>query len=101
MQRLDAIVLECNHDEQMLESSDYPHQLKRRIAGSFGHLANGAAARLLASIDHSRLRTVVAAHLSRSNNRPELACEALSGAWGDGPRASWWRIRTRVCLIVV
>ena len=87
MQRLDAIVLECNHDEQMLEASDYPYQLKRRIAGDFGHLANRAAAQLLASIDHSRLRTVVAAHLSRSNNRPELACEALASAWGQGPES--------------
>jgi len=87
MQRLDALMLECNHDEAMLEASDYPSSLKRRIAGDYGHLANRAAASLLASIDHSRLRTVVAAHLSRSNNRPELAREALASAWGDGPES--------------
>jgi len=87
MQRLDALMLECNHDEAMLEASDYPYPLKRRIAGDYGHLANRAAASLLASIDHSRLRTVVAAHLSRSNNRPELAREALATAWGDGPES--------------
>ena len=85
MSRLDAIVLECNHDPVLLEASDYPAALKRRIAGDYGHLANRAAADLLAAIDHSRLRTVVAAHLSRSNNRPELAREALAAAWGRMP----------------
>ncbi|HWS74206.1 MAG TPA: MBL fold metallo-hydrolase [Quisquiliibacterium sp.] len=87
MQRLDAIVLECNHDAAMLEASDYPAALKRRIAGDYGHLANRASADLLAAIDHSRLRTVVAAHLSRSNNRPELAREELARAWGQAPEA--------------
>jgi phosphoribosyl 1,2-cyclic phosphodiesterase len=87
MSRLDAIVLESNHDEAMLEASDYPRLLKRRIAGEYGHLANAAAAGLLAAIDHSRLRTVVAAHLSRSNNHPDLAREALARAWGQSPEA--------------
>jgi phosphoribosyl 1,2-cyclic phosphodiesterase len=87
MSRLDAIVLECNHDERMLESGDYPYSLKRRIGGGFGHLNNRAASELLGAIDHSRLRTVVAAHLSRSNNRQELAREALARAWGDGPES--------------
>jgi phosphoribosyl 1,2-cyclic phosphodiesterase len=87
MSRLDAIVLECNHDERMLQASDYPYALKRRIAGGFGHLNNEAASGLLAAIDHSRLRTVVAAHLSRSNNRPEIAREALARAWGTGPES--------------
>lgn len=85
MSRLDAIVLECNHDPALLEASDYPAYLKRRIAGDYGHLANGVAAGLLARLDHSRLRTVVAAHLSRSNNRPELARDALARAWGQSP----------------
>jgi len=85
MQRLDAIVLECNHDPAMLEASAYPAPLKRRIAGDYGHLANAAAAGLLAAIDHSRLRAVIAAHLSRSNNRPELARAALAAAWGRAP----------------
>lgn len=87
MSRLDAIVLECNHDEAMLQASDYPMALKRRIAGDYGHLANSASAGLLAAIDHSRLHTVVAAHLSRSNNRPELAREAVARAWGQPPEA--------------
>ncbi|MCO5105630.1 MAG: MBL fold metallo-hydrolase [Burkholderiaceae bacterium] len=77
--RLDALVLECNHDERMLAVNPrYPPALKRRIAGPWGHLDNREAARILAAIDRSRLRTVVAAHLSRHNNRPELAREALA-----------------------
>lgn len=75
----DALVLECNHDPAMLEAGTYPPQLKKRIAGRFGHLDNQAAARLLAALDASRLQHVVAAHLSEQNNRPELARAALAG----------------------
>lgn len=85
--RLDALVLECNHDPDMLEASDYPRALKRRIGGGFGHLSNAQAAGILAAIGHDRLRAVVAAHLSRSNNRPELARDALARAWGAAPDA--------------
>lgn len=78
----DALVLECNHDPGLLARSDYPERLKRRIAGDYGHLSNAAAAGLLAALDGSRLRHVHAAHLSRQNNRPELAADALAGALG-------------------
>jgi phosphoribosyl 1,2-cyclic phosphodiesterase len=77
---LDALVLECNHDLEMLRNSSYPPQLKQRISGSYGHLDNTAAARLLESIDCSRLQHLVAAHLSQSNNTPELAGAALAAA---------------------
>lgn len=83
----DALVLECNHDPGMLAGGPYPAWLKARIAGPFGHLANAAAAALLAAIDRSRLRHVIAAHLSAQNNRPQLACAALAGALGCGPDA--------------
>ncbi|MFA7665569.1 MAG: MBL fold metallo-hydrolase [Burkholderiaceae bacterium] len=77
--RLDALVLECNHDPDLLAGNPgYPPALKRRIGGRWGHLANAEAARILAAIDRSRLRTVVAAHLSQQNNRPELAQQALA-----------------------
>lgn len=79
LSRLDALVLECNHDPRMLAGNlRYPAALKRRIAGPWGHLDNQEAARILSAIDRSRLRTVVAAHLSRHNNRPELARAALA-----------------------
>jgi phosphoribosyl 1,2-cyclic phosphodiesterase len=85
MARIDALLLECNHDPEMLAHSEYPLSLRRRIAGPYGHLSNEAAAGLLAAIDQSRLRSVSAAHLSRQNNRPEFAREALAGAWGVTP----------------
>jgi len=81
LSRLDALVLECNHDPRLLHEGPYPWALKQRIAGPWGHLGNDAAAALLAGLDQSRLRMLVAAHLSRSNNRPELARAALAAAW--------------------
>lgn len=77
-----ALVLECNHDGDLLANGDYPFSLKQRIAGRFGHLDNASAAALLQQVSRDRLRHVVAAHLSESNNRPELAQRALAGALG-------------------
>jgi phosphoribosyl 1,2-cyclic phosphodiesterase len=76
----DALVLECNHDAQMLAGGSYPKVLKDRIAGRFGHLDNAAAAAILVNIDCTRLKHILAAHLSSENNRPELAIRALAGA---------------------
>ena len=81
----DALVLECNHDAGMLADGDYPYPLKQRIAGRLGHLDNEAAAALLASLDTSRLRHVVAAHLSQQNNTPERARAALARALNCTP----------------
>jgi len=75
-----ALVMECNHDPGLLERSDYPASLKQRIASRFGHLDNAQAALLLSTVDCSRLQHVLAAHLSETNNRPELAREALAAA---------------------
>jgi len=74
----DALVLECNHDAQMLATGTYPQALKRRIGGLWGHLDNEAAAALLSQVGRSSLRHVVAAHLSEENNSPALARKALS-----------------------
>lgn len=78
----DALVLECNHDRELLARSRYPAALKARIAGPWGHLANDAAAQILAECAHAGLRHIVAAHLSRENNTPALAAQALAGACG-------------------
>jgi phosphoribosyl 1,2-cyclic phosphodiesterase len=78
----DALVLECNHDLEMLEGGDYPWPLKQRIASRLGHLHNEAAAGLLAALDTSRLRHIVAAHLSQQNNTPDKARTALAKALG-------------------
>ena len=79
----DALVLECNHDPQMLAESVYPVSLKRRIAGVYGHLSNQAATEILAELDNSRLKKVVGAHLSQTNNTPELAQRALQAGLGE------------------
>ena len=78
----DALVLECNHDLDMLWAGDYPKWLKERISGPFGHLSNAASGKLLAALDRSRLKHVFAAHLSHQNNRPALARESLARAMG-------------------
>jgi phosphoribosyl 1,2-cyclic phosphodiesterase len=79
---VDALVLECNHDLDMLRNGPYPPGLKKRVAGRFGHLDNETAAALLARLDRSRLKHVVAAHLSKQNNREELARGALARVLG-------------------
>ena len=83
----DAIVLECNHDAAMLASSRYPPSLKARIGGRFGHLSNATAAEILARCASARLQHVVAAHLSRENNRPDLARAALAACFGGAGEA--------------
>ncbi|KVE34920.1 MBL fold metallo-hydrolase [Burkholderia sp. BDU5] len=80
----DGLVLEANHDVAMLAASRYPASLKARIGGPHGHLSNDAAAAILAELDRSRLRHLVAAHLSQQNNSPALAQAALSAALGGG-----------------
>lgn len=77
-----TVLLECNHDPQLLASSSYPPFLKRRIGGAYGHLANGAAAAIAQALLPRGLRQVVAAHLSEQNNRPDLAREAMAMALG-------------------
>jgi len=78
----EALVLEANHDLDMLWKGDYPQALKARIAGRYGHLDNASAGRILSAIDRSRLQHVVAAHLSKRNNRPGLARAAFAAALG-------------------
>jgi phosphoribosyl 1,2-cyclic phosphodiesterase len=78
----DALVLETNHDSELLRGGGYPKWLKDRIGGPFGHLSNAAAAKLLAALDRSRLQHVICAHLSQQNNRPEVARAALAGVLG-------------------
>ncbi len=75
-----ALVLECNHDTSLLAKGDYPFSLKQRVGGRFGHLNNKDAGALLARLDNSQLQHIVAAHLSRKNNTPELAVRELSKA---------------------
>lgn len=81
----DALVIECNHDADLLAGGRYPPMLKRRIAGRYGHLENAAAASLLDQVERGRLQHVVAAHLSQENNTPALAQAALAAVLGCTP----------------
>lgn len=73
LKHCNVIVLEANHDEDMLRDSNRPWPLKQRIAGRQGHLSNLKAAELLCDVASERLHTVFLAHLSSDCNRPALA----------------------------
>ena len=82
-----ALMLECNHDVEMLAEGPYPPALKRRVGGDFGHLSNHQAAEVLAKMETGLLQHVFAMHISEKNNDPGLAvsvlCEALDCDWDD------------------
>lgn len=88
LDRLDVLVLESNHDSALLTNGPYPWPLKQRISGGQGHLSNADAAQLAAACAHRGLRSVVLAHLSETNNTPELALSATREALR---KASWKR----------
>ena len=75
----DFLILEANHDEELLRTGPYPWAVQQRIASSHGHLSNRAAARFACELLHPRLAGVMLAHLSEECNRPELA-EAVVGS---------------------
>ncbi|WP_423823356.1 MBL fold metallo-hydrolase [Salinisphaera sp. SPP-AMP-43] len=81
----DALIIEANHDPELLAAGPYPASLKARVAGRLGHLSNAQAAELVTQIDTGALQHVVAAHMSESNNRPELARAALAKALACTP----------------
>lgn len=76
----DALILECNHETDLLWSGDYPPSLKQRVAGDLGHLSNEQAAALLTSISTTKLKHLVAAHLSEKHNSPMRVRQVLSEA---------------------
>jgi len=83
-----ALVLECNHDPEMLMNGPYPPALKQRVRSRHGHLANQDAAAFLCELLHRELRHVVLSHLSETNNTPALAEQAVRFALtaaGAGP----------------
>ena len=77
---LDALVLECNYDRDMLWSGGYPRWLKERIAGPFGHLDNQHSGRLLSALDRSKLKHIIGAHLSTQNHKPDIVRTVRAGA---------------------
>jgi phosphoribosyl 1,2-cyclic phosphodiesterase len=74
-----SLVLEFNHDEQMLQDGPYPWHLKQRIRSRHGHLSNSEGAALLQELLHPELEGVFLSHLSEVNNDPKLAVAAADG----------------------
>ncbi len=87
IRNLDAMLLEANHDVNMLQVGPYPYQLKQRILGNRGHLSNELSGQLLGEILHDNMKHVLLGHLSKENNMAELAYETvnLEITLGDNP----------------
>ena len=85
LSRAESLILETNHDLALLANNPrYPEMLKRRISGPYGHLSNGQASDILRALSGGALKRVIGAHLSKANNRPEIAMQALqAGAEGQ------------------
>ena len=90
LQKLDALLLEANHDIRMLQVGKYPYYLKQRILGDRGHLSNENAGRLLCRLLHDNLKAVFLGHLSKENNYEALAYETVCQevTLGDNPYKS-------------
>lgn len=90
LQSCRVLILESNHDEEMLRDGPYPWPLKQRVRSNHGHLSNAASADLLEALLWEGLEAVFLAHLSEVNNRPALAVakanEVLSRQNGCGPQ---------------
>jgi phosphoribosyl 1,2-cyclic phosphodiesterase len=78
LQGCHGLVLEANHDVDLLINGPYPWHLKQRIRSRHGHLSNMDTLELLKTIHHSRLKAVIFAHLSEVNNHPDKVCESVS-----------------------
>ena len=83
-QECDALLLECNHDLDMLAEGAYPYVLKQRVGGDYGHLNNEQAAALLERVNLDRLEHLVISHISEQNNQPSLSHAAIE------PRLQGW-----------
>lgn len=84
----DIVLIEANHDVEMLKAGPYPFYLKKRILGDLGHLSNIAAGELLDSIFSPRLKHVYLGHLSAENNTPMLAYETVTDILKRGGKLS-------------
>lgn len=87
LRALDAVLIESNHDVNMLQVGSYPYYLKQRILGFKGHLSNDNAGRLLGEILHDNMKAVMLGHLSKENNYEALALATVCSeiTMGDNP----------------
>ena len=81
------LLLEANHDVNMLQVGSYPYYLKQRILGKRGHLSNETAGRLLCRLLHDQMKAVFLGHLNRENNYEALAYETVCSevTMGENP----------------
>lgn len=80
----DVVILESNHDVEMLQAGPYPQFLKQRIKSTLGHLSNHEAGQILARTPHQGVMQVFLAHLSQQNNLPHLAESTVSKVLQEG-----------------
>jgi phosphoribosyl 1,2-cyclic phosphodiesterase len=73
----DVILLECNHDIEMLKFGPYPYPLKRRILSDIGHLSNEDCGRAIAGMQTGKKKKFILGHLSKTNNQPDLAYQTV------------------------
>lgn len=87
LKNLDAVLIESNHDINMLQVGAYPYYLKQRILGRRGHLSNENAGRLLGEILNDKMKAVMLGHLSKENNYEALAMATVCAeiTMGDNP----------------
>lgn len=74
----DFVMLEANHDLEMLKNGPYPYPLKARVLSSLGHLSNEQSSKLAAALARTGTRQMLLGHLSATNNRPELALDFVT-----------------------
>ncbi len=78
LKNCDILILESNHDEEMLQSGPYPWEVKQRVKGRLGHLSNHQAASLIKEVDHGGLKHIILFHISETNNSHEKATEGVN-----------------------
>jgi phosphoribosyl 1,2-cyclic phosphodiesterase len=79
----DAVFLEANYCDDMLESGSYPYYLKQRISGDNGHLSNTQALELFLNYKSPDLQLLILSHLSKNNNSPETAIKVFAPHAGN------------------
>ena len=89
-----AVMIECNHDENMLKNGPYPAELKMRILSAHGHLSNDGCARLAVSLASAGAEKIMLAHLSRENNTPGKAAKTVRDALDEAGLSS---VAVEVC----
>lgn len=85
LKNCDILIIESNHDEELLRTGPYPPVLQVRISGDDGHLSNRQSSEIVSAVAHDKLKQVILIHLSRENNRPELALSEAAKALAGYP----------------